>query len=106
MEEGHESKPVLKKGKRSNQARFPVVSSPHRVGGLLTGSLRTAHRSYLLTDENRISALQARIKKLIQADEDVGKLAQGTPIVVCKLVCALMHTTHTRMHTGFTSADA
>ncbi|KAL8281167.1 hypothetical protein RQP46_006525 [Phenoliferia psychrophenolica] len=25
----------------------------------------------------------ARIKKLIQADEDVGKVAQGTPVVVC-----------------------
>jgi hypothetical protein len=26
---------------------------------------------------------QARIKKLIQADEDVGKVAQATPVVLC-----------------------
>jgi hypothetical protein len=26
---------------------------------------------------------KARIKKMIQADEDVGKVAQATPIVVC-----------------------
>ncbi|ORY90235.1 histone-fold-containing protein [Leucosporidium creatinivorum] len=49
-EQGEDSKPVYKKGKRSNQARFPV----------------------------------ARIKKLIQADEDVGKVAQATPVVVSK----------------------
>jgi hypothetical protein len=33
---------------------------------------------------HRSSALQARIKKLIQADEDVGKVAQATPVVVCR----------------------
>ncbi|KAK4052930.1 hypothetical protein OIO90_004206 [Microbotryomycetes sp. JL221] len=53
MEDGSNaaaSKPSYKKGKRSNQARFPA----------------------------------ARIKKMIQADEDVGKVATGTPIVVSK----------------------
>ncbi|KAK4050441.1 hypothetical protein OIV83_003511 [Microbotryomycetes sp. JL201] len=52
MEEGQASIPKapFKKGKRSNQARFPA----------------------------------ARIKKMIQADEDVGKVATGTPIVVSR----------------------
>ena len=26
----------------------------------------------------------ARIKKIMQADEDVGKVAQATPVVVCE----------------------
>ncbi|KAM0793707.1 hypothetical protein ACM66B_001132 [Microbotryomycetes sp. NB124-2] len=52
MEAGQPSIPKapFKKGKRSNQARFPA----------------------------------ARIKKMIQADEDVGKVATGTPIVVSR----------------------
>lgn len=31
----------------------------------------------------------ARIKKIMQADEDVGKVAQATPVVVCesRVVC-------------------
>ena len=36
------------------------------------------------TFAERDALLQARIKKIIQADEDVGKVAQGTPIVVCE----------------------
>lgn len=26
----------------------------------------------------------ARIKKIMQADEDVGKVAQATPVLICK----------------------
>jgi len=29
----------------------------------------------------------ARIKRIVQADEDVGKVAQVTPVVICKLTC-------------------
>lgn len=28
--------------------------------------------------------LQARIKKIMQADEDVGKIAMAVPLLVCK----------------------
>lgn len=28
--------------------------------------------------------LQARIKKIMQKDEEVGKVAQATPIVICE----------------------
>jgi len=28
-------------------------------------------------------AIQARIKKIMQKDEEVGKVAQATPIVIC-----------------------
>lgn len=57
-------------GKKSNQARFPLVSLVSLVITLATCKLNLAR--------------QARIKKMIQQDEDVGKVAQATPIVVCK----------------------
>lgn len=31
----------------------------------------------------------ARIKKIMQADEDVGKVAQATPVVVCEYIKGL-----------------
>ena len=31
----------------------------------------------------------ARIKRIMQADEDVGKVAQVTPTAVCKFACSL-----------------
>lgn len=30
--------------------------------------------------------LQARIKKIMQADEDVGKIAMAVPVLVCELL--------------------
>jgi len=30
-----------------------------------------------------LSLIQARIKKIMQKDEEVGKVAQATPIVIC-----------------------
>lgn len=33
----------------------------------------------------------ARIKRIMQADEDVGKVAQVTPVAVCKLTSLLPH---------------
>jgi len=30
----------------------------------------------------------ARIKRIVQADEDVGKVAQVTPVVICKRTCS------------------
>lgn len=30
-----------------------------------------------------VVAYQARIKKIMQKDDDVGKVAQATPIVIC-----------------------
>ena len=29
----------------------------------------------------------ARIKRIMQADEDVGKVAQATPVVICAYAC-------------------
>lgn len=55
--------------------RFPVVSSD---------SHSTYHSIAKLTDHR--TQTQARIKKLIQADEDVGKVAQGVPVVVCQFL--------------------
>ncbi|SCV68015.1 BQ2448_136 [Microbotryum intermedium] len=48
--------PKTKRAKRSNDARFPVASNPPLI---------------------------ARIKRLIQADEEIGKVAQATPVLVC-----------------------
>lgn len=33
----------------------------------------------------------ARIKRIMQADDDVGKVAQVTPVVVCEFFCFLAH---------------
>ena len=33
--------------------------------------------------------IQARIKKIMQKDEEVGKVAQATPIVICTSVSSL-----------------
>jgi hypothetical protein len=30
--------------------------------------------------------MQARIKKIMQKDEEVGKVAQATPVVICTLL--------------------
>lgn len=37
-----------------------------------------------VSDEN--NNLQARIKKIMQADEDVGKIALAVPVLVCELL--------------------
>jgi len=59
-------------GKKSNAARFPLVSLSLIVPPL-----------HLSAADLSLKSKQARIKKMIQADEDVGKVAQATPIVVC-----------------------
>jgi hypothetical protein len=61
-------------GKKSNATRFPVVGS--QLIQVLSSKLTA----------NETKSNQARIKKLIQADEDVGKVAGGTPVVVCELI--------------------
>lgn len=62
----------VKMGKKSNQARFPLVRPPP---SLVSPSTTPTHLP--------LPHPQARIKKMIQADEEVGKVAAATPIVVC-----------------------
>ena len=38
-----------------------------------------------------LALLQARIKKIMQADEDVGKIALAVPVLVCELPDLLGH---------------
>ena len=44
-------------------------------------------------------SLQSRIKKIMQADEDIGKIAQGMPLLVCEykiqhmLICQILTVT-------------
>ena len=47
---------------------------------------KTVSRFPPVTTMSTISANsnQARIKKIMQSDEEVGKIATGTPIVICK----------------------
>jgi hypothetical protein len=61
-------------GKKSNTARFPVVR---------LHALTSTHPGLPTNHPHRHN--KARLKKLIQADEDVGKVAQATPIVLCLL---------------------
>jgi hypothetical protein len=55
---------------RNKTTKFPVVRFPE----ILIDS--TYHTERLLD-------LKARIKKIMQKDEEVGKVAQATPIVIC-----------------------
>lgn len=58
------------KTKKGQTSRFPVVRRPPRSSGLRELTETTGD--------------QARIKKIMQADEDVGKVAQATPLMVCE----------------------
>ena len=39
---------------------------------------------------NLFGYIQARIKKIMQKDEEVGKVAQATPIVICPSIFPLV----------------
>ena len=56
---------------KNKQTKFPVVSSwsPECIINQLRLTI----------------AIQARIKKIMQKDEEVGKVAQATPVVICVL---------------------
>ena len=41
--------------------------------------------------------MQARIKKIMQLDNEIGKVALATPILICK---SLMKTSHSHMVTN------
>jgi hypothetical protein len=56
---------------RNKQTKFPVVRPPE------------SHRSPQVT-----VLPQARIKRIMQKDEEVGKVAQATPVVICCVVPA------------------
>jgi hypothetical protein len=59
---------------RNKTTKFPVVRFP------LILIDPTCHTERLL---DLYSLLKARIKKIMQKDEEVGKVAQATPIVIC-----------------------
>ena len=59
---------------RNKTTKFPVVRFPV-VFIDLSVSLNASWTFY--------SLLKARIKKIMQKDEEVGKVAQATPIVIC-----------------------
>jgi len=40
-----------------------------------------------MATKNKNNALASKIKKIMQADEDVGKIAQLTPVVIGKHCC-------------------
>lgn len=62
--------------KKKYKTTFPVVSkSSHCLRSLISFSLN--HPLILFLQ------LQARIKKIMQMDEDVGKVAQATPVLIC-----------------------
>ncbi|RUS22966.1 hypothetical protein BC937DRAFT_94312 [Endogone sp. FLAS-F59071] len=63
--------------KKKYKTTFPVVSnSSHCFRSFISFSLMD-HLSYIVLQ------LQARIKKIMQMDEDVGKVAQATPVLIC-----------------------
>lgn len=47
------------------------------------GATRSARHSFA-SDCTKLTS-QARIKKIMQMDEEVGKLASATPVMICKL---------------------
>ena len=62
---------------RNKTTKFPVVriSTASRETKTLTYSFRHVPLIW-----------QARIKKIMQKDEEVGKVAQATPIVICTFI--------------------
>lgn len=56
---------------RNKQTKFPVVSSQFKDTNLFA-----------------VIFTQARIKKIMQKDEEVGKVAQATPVVICTCIHA------------------
>jgi len=68
---------------KNKQAKFPVVWS------WLSATL------WFLIDS------QARIKKIMQKDEEVGKVAQATPIVICASIYYYFLTPN-KIHTKIT----
>lgn len=74
------------------QLRVLDRCTPLRWENLATNPASLSYVSSLRARCGRLLELtplsqQARIKKIIQADEDVGKVAQATPVVVCELSC-------------------
>jgi hypothetical protein len=59
---------------RNKTTKFPVVRFPV----VLTDPIVSLNASWIFC-----SLLKARIKKIMQKDEEVGKVAQATPIVIC-----------------------
>lgn len=57
---------------KNKQTRFPVVR--------ITKPLVVHYAAELM----RTEMIQARIKRIMQKDEEVGKVAQATPVVICK----------------------
>lgn len=41
--------------------------------------------SHILTDLTHLFSLQARIKKIMQTDEEIGKVAAAVPVIICIL---------------------
>jgi len=46
-------------------------------------------KNYLKTSLIKKSLFQARIKKIMQKDEDVGKVAAAVPVIICILSCCI-----------------
>lgn len=59
---------------KNKQTRFPVVC---------ISILLVVHYAAELM---RTEMIQARIKRIMQKDEEVGKVAQATPVVICKYI--------------------
>ena len=69
--------------KKKYNARFPPVSLVY-VRGL---SCRDSHgKAFTLYSFQ----FQARIKKIMQTDEDVGKVAAAVPVIIC-ILCLLFN---------------
>ena len=63
---------------KNKQTKFPVVRF---------ALLASVTNGFLL---NLFGYIQARIKKIMQKDEEVGKVAQATPIVICPSIFPLV----------------
>lgn len=44
-----------------------------------------------MTGESLCLVLQARIKKIMQTDEEIGKVAAAVPVIICILWGGIMH---------------
>ena len=75
---------------KNKQTKFPVVSPLFSNFMFYPNESVETEPEFLLflhnclrTETPETTPIQARIKKIMQKDEEVGKVAQATPVVIC-----------------------
>ena len=69
---------------------LPATARPHHESPQQADQVPCGAYTLVFTRSLLQHASQARIKRIMQKDEDVGKVAQATPVVICTFFCVLL----------------